>query len=225
MTDPLWDDFRHRLTPFGLRAVWARPLLSSEGKILGTFASYYREVRSPSPTDLQLIENASHIAGIAIERHMYEEHCHAARHFSLKPSAQLDRQLLLENGGGRNHVVGRGLSHLRARSRCATDDRTDRESNPPGRSTGIQRAGRAIPPGRQRCGVRVPAGVVGPLGQVPAPRSACQAKRRRALGVCRRDSGYHAAPPVGAGAQQGPIGARPRGQGDEPGPLDGIDRP
>ncbi len=73
MTDPLWDDYRHLLVPFGLRAVWARPLLSSEGKVLGTFATYYRDVRSPSPTDLRLIENASHIAGIAIERHLYEE--------------------------------------------------------------------------------------------------------------------------------------------------------
>jgi formate hydrogenlyase transcriptional activator len=32
-----------------------------------------RESRSPSVNDLQLIENASHITGIAIERHMNEE--------------------------------------------------------------------------------------------------------------------------------------------------------
>jgi signal transduction histidine kinase len=30
-------------------------------------------VRSPSPTDLQLIDNASHIAGVAIQRHLKEE--------------------------------------------------------------------------------------------------------------------------------------------------------
>lgn len=73
MADPLWDDFRHVVAPFGFRAVWARPLVSSEGQVLGTFASYYRDVRSPSSTDLQLIDNASHIAGIAIERHRYQE--------------------------------------------------------------------------------------------------------------------------------------------------------
>ena len=73
LSDPLWDDYRHLLSPLGLRAVWARPLLSSEGKVLGTFANYYREVRSPSPADLASIENASHIAGIAIERHLNEE--------------------------------------------------------------------------------------------------------------------------------------------------------
>ena len=41
--------------------------------MLGTFAILYREVRSPGADDLQLIENASHIAGIAIERHMSEQ--------------------------------------------------------------------------------------------------------------------------------------------------------
>ena len=73
LTDPVWDDYRDRLLPFGIRAVWSRPLFTSEGKVLGTFAIHYREVRSPDAIDLQLIENASHIAGIAIERHLNEE--------------------------------------------------------------------------------------------------------------------------------------------------------
>ena len=77
LTEPIWDDYRDRLLPYGIRAVWSRPLFTSEGKVLGTFAIHYREVRSPDAIDLQLIENASHIAGIAIERHMNEE---ALRH-------------------------------------------------------------------------------------------------------------------------------------------------
>jgi formate hydrogenlyase transcriptional activator len=48
-------------------------LFTSGGKVLGTFAILYREARSPGTADLQLIENASHIAGIAIERHMNEQ--------------------------------------------------------------------------------------------------------------------------------------------------------
>ena len=43
-----------------------------EGKI-GNFAILYREVRHPDNAHLQLIENASRIAGIAIERHMNEQ--------------------------------------------------------------------------------------------------------------------------------------------------------
>jgi formate hydrogenlyase transcriptional activator len=77
LTDPLWDDYRHLMAPYGIRSVWSRPLFTSEGKVLGTFAMLYREVRSPGAAELLLIENASHIAGIAIERHIHEE---ALRH-------------------------------------------------------------------------------------------------------------------------------------------------
>ena len=73
LADPLWDSYRDHLIPYGIRSVWSRPLFTSEGKALGTFSINYREPRSPSAIDLQLIEEASHITGIAIERHMKEE--------------------------------------------------------------------------------------------------------------------------------------------------------
>src|SRR5262245_22933233 len=77
LTDPIWDDYRHLVSPYGIRSVWSRPLFASDGKILGTFAILYRDVRSPGTSDLNLIENASHITGIAIERHRSED---ALRH-------------------------------------------------------------------------------------------------------------------------------------------------
>jgi formate hydrogenlyase transcriptional activator len=73
LSDPIWDDYRHLMLPYGIRSVWSRPLFTREGKALGTFAILYREARSPDTKDLQLIENASHITGIAIERHMNEQ--------------------------------------------------------------------------------------------------------------------------------------------------------
>ena len=73
LTHPVWDLYRDRLLPFGIRAVWSRPLFTREGRVLGTFAIHYREVRSPDAADLQLIESASHIAGIAIDRHRNEQ--------------------------------------------------------------------------------------------------------------------------------------------------------
>jgi formate hydrogenlyase transcriptional activator len=71
--ESIWDDYRDLVMPYGIRAVWSRPLFTREGKTLGTFAILYREVRHPDATDLQLIENASQIAGIAIERHLQEQ--------------------------------------------------------------------------------------------------------------------------------------------------------
>jgi formate hydrogenlyase transcriptional activator len=73
LADPVWDHYRDRMLPYGIRSVWSRPLFRSDGKALGTFSINYRESRSPGANDLQLIENASHITGIAIERHMNEE--------------------------------------------------------------------------------------------------------------------------------------------------------
>src|SRR5271163_1520180 len=73
LTDPAWDLYRDRLLPYGIRSVWSRPLFTSEGKALGTFSINYREPRNPGANDLQLIENASYITGIAIERHMKEQ--------------------------------------------------------------------------------------------------------------------------------------------------------
>ena len=73
LTDPIWDDYRDRMLPYGIRSVWSRPLFTSEGKTLGTFSINYHESRSPGTNDLRLIENASHITGIAIERYMKEQ--------------------------------------------------------------------------------------------------------------------------------------------------------
>ena len=73
LTDPVWNNYRDRMLRYGIRSVWSRPLFTSEGKALGTFSINYREPRNPGANELQLIENASHITGIAIERHMKEQ--------------------------------------------------------------------------------------------------------------------------------------------------------
>lgn len=73
LTEPIWDHYRHLLLPYGIRAVWSRPLFANDGKVLGTFAIHYREARTPDAGDLELVENFSHIAGIAIERHLNEQ--------------------------------------------------------------------------------------------------------------------------------------------------------
>jgi signal transduction histidine kinase len=70
--DPLWTDFRELALGHGLRACWSTPILSSEGKVMGTFAIYYREPRVPSPYEHTIIERITHLASIAIEREQGE---------------------------------------------------------------------------------------------------------------------------------------------------------
>ncbi len=66
--DPLWQEFSRLALPHGLQACWSTPIFSRAGKVLGTFAVYYREPRSPSNQHLHTVESCTHLAGIAIER-------------------------------------------------------------------------------------------------------------------------------------------------------------
>jgi PAS domain S-box-containing protein len=66
--DPLWADYRELALAHQLRACWSTPILSSAGKVLGTFAIYYREPRTPNPEDSNVIGQITHLASIAIER-------------------------------------------------------------------------------------------------------------------------------------------------------------
>jgi len=72
-TDPLWANRRDLALSYGLRAAWSQPLLSKNQNVLGTFGMYYTEPRTPSETDLRLIEGAGHIAVIAIEGERSQE--------------------------------------------------------------------------------------------------------------------------------------------------------
>jgi signal transduction histidine kinase/CheY-like chemotaxis protein len=74
-TDPLWDVPEHRAAALshGLRASWSYPVLSSQGKVLATCCIYSCEVRSPASQDIGLIELATHLTRVAIEREHAEE--------------------------------------------------------------------------------------------------------------------------------------------------------
>jgi PAS domain S-box-containing protein len=57
----------------GLQSCWSTPISSAAGKVLGAFALYYREPRTPTLLHQSLIEQFTHIARIAIERRRSEE--------------------------------------------------------------------------------------------------------------------------------------------------------
>jgi signal transduction histidine kinase len=72
-TDPLWAEFRKLAARHGLRACWSTPIRCGRGNVLGTFAIYYRNPRHPSAFEMEVIERATHVVRIAIERSMAEE--------------------------------------------------------------------------------------------------------------------------------------------------------
>jgi PAS domain S-box-containing protein len=70
--DPLWTDFRELALTHSLRACWSTPIFSSEGKVIGTFAMYYREPRTPTGREQETIKHITHLAGVAIQRKLTE---------------------------------------------------------------------------------------------------------------------------------------------------------
>ncbi len=127
--DPRCADYLEFASRFGLRACWSTPIKSQNGEVLGTFAMYYREPRGPNASEIQLIEAATRLAGIGIERKRAEE---ALRHseerfskaFRANPAAVTistlqDGRYLDVNAGfqkfsgySREELIGRAASEL-----------------------------------------------------------------------------------------------------------------
>jgi PAS domain S-box-containing protein len=78
-TDPLWADYRVLALSHSLRACWSTPMCSSEGRVLGTLALYYREPRRPTPHERDIVERITHLAAVTVERKQAEEALHQAQ--------------------------------------------------------------------------------------------------------------------------------------------------
>jgi PAS domain S-box-containing protein len=72
-TDPLWADYRDLALLHSLRACWSTPVFSSQGKVIATFAMYYREPRRPTQRDQEVIDQITHLAGAAIQQKLAQE--------------------------------------------------------------------------------------------------------------------------------------------------------
>jgi PAS domain S-box-containing protein len=67
-TDPLWDDYRELIRPFGFKACWSTPVISSHStRVLATFAVYYTNAREPKTDELQMIERTVNILRVLME--------------------------------------------------------------------------------------------------------------------------------------------------------------
>lgn len=123
-TDPLWADYRALAERHQLRACWSSPICSADGSILGTFALYYREPRSPGSDELRLIGRATHLAALAIERDRAEE--------ALRRSEDQLR-LFVEHSPAAVAMLDRHMRYLVASRRWRTDYKLG-EQNLTGRS-------------------------------------------------------------------------------------------
>src|SRR5258708_3759345 len=72
-TDPLWSGAAEKYRPValqhGFRSTWSGPLLSKDGNVLGTFGLYHTKANAVRGDEIEVVEQADHIALLAIERH------------------------------------------------------------------------------------------------------------------------------------------------------------
>jgi PAS domain S-box-containing protein len=112
-TNPLWANYRDVALPHQLRACWSSPILSSEGKVLGTFAIYYREPRSPTPEQLEIIEQITHLASIALERKRAENALRASEQVARGQAEALVQSLdILATAPPPEKFIGQMLSTI-----------------------------------------------------------------------------------------------------------------
>ena len=87
-SDTRWDVYGWRTAALahGLKACWSTTIPGSNGLVLGTFAIYWLEPRTPTEQDQTLIEQMTHLAAVAIE--------HKRNEGMLRESAHELRQLV-----------------------------------------------------------------------------------------------------------------------------------
>ena len=61
-----WAELRHLPLALGFVGAWSMPIKSPDGKVLGTFGTYYRDRRSPTPEERAGIEVLAAAAALAL---------------------------------------------------------------------------------------------------------------------------------------------------------------
>lgn len=105
--DPRWAVAKDFAAAHGLGACHSTPILSSQGRLLGTIAMYYRRPHNPGVHDRQLIERVTQLAGIAIERRQAEEALQISEHRFASFMDHLPGFAWIKDGQGRHFYVNR----------------------------------------------------------------------------------------------------------------------
>lgn len=64
--DDKWAELRHLPLALGFNSAWSVPIKTKEGKVLGTFGTYFREKRSPRQADIEAVTSLAVVAAEAL---------------------------------------------------------------------------------------------------------------------------------------------------------------
>jgi diguanylate cyclase (GGDEF)-like protein len=110
-THPYWAPYKELAKRANLASCWSQPILSSTGKVLGTFAIYHRSKLAPTIEESQLIERSAAVASAAIEKKLSDEAIYALAFYDTLTHLP-NRRLFLETlekslqNSSHNHLCG-----------------------------------------------------------------------------------------------------------------------
>ena len=67
-SDPLWADYKHLALALGFVGCWSTPIRSSQGRVVGTFAFYFRQRMVPDLFHQQIVNACVHLCALALQR-------------------------------------------------------------------------------------------------------------------------------------------------------------
>lgn len=103
--DPHWEGYRELVLPLGLRACWSSPIAARDGRIVGSFAFYYREPRGATAFERRIVETCVHLCAIAIEHEEVNARNHRLAYF--------DTLTGLPNRARFNEAIGQATGRTR----------------------------------------------------------------------------------------------------------------
>ena len=127
-TDSRWANWRSAALTEGLRACWSHPVITTQGELLGTFGTYYRQPTTPSERSKRRLRQASALIALAVikdrdsrrhrtlaewHRSLFDNHPDGVYEFDLKGHFLRGNAALTRiTGHAAQDLVGRHFSEL-----------------------------------------------------------------------------------------------------------------
>jgi GAF domain-containing protein len=67
LADEKWAELKHLPRALGFIGAWSMPIKSHAGRVLGTYGTYFRDRRSPTPAERKGVERLAAVAALVLD--------------------------------------------------------------------------------------------------------------------------------------------------------------